>query len=146
MSHSRKRARQAVVQALYQWQVSHAKIADIEQQFCDEHAGSRTDMEYFSGVLKGVISSVSELDELFISYIEWPIDELNPVELAILRLACYELKHRADIPVGVIINEAVDLTKRYGADQAYKFVNGVVDRVAKDIRSAERSSRMAKKN
>lgn len=145
MSHSRKRARQAAVQALYQWQISQAKIADIEQQFCDEHAGSRTDMEYFSGVLKGVISSVSELDELFIPYLEWPIDKLNPVELAVLRLACYELKHRVDIPVGVIINESVDLTKRYGADQAYKFVNGVVDRVAKDIRSAERASRVAKK-
>ncbi len=146
MSHSRKRARQAAVQALYQWQLTKSNITDIDQQFRVEHEGSQTDLDYFSEVLRGVTATASELDKLFTPYLEWPIDEINPVELAVLRLACYELKHRLDVPVGVILNESVDLTKRFGAEQGHKFVNGVVDRVAKDLRCDERAARISKKN
>ncbi len=146
MSHSRKRARQATVQALYQWQLTKSNITDIDQQFRVEHEGSQTDLDYFSEVLRAVTATASELDKLFTPYLEWPIDEINPVELAVLRLACYELKHRLDVPVGVIINESVDLTKRFGAEQGHKFVNGVVDRVAKDLRRDERAARSSKKN
>ena len=137
MSHARKQARKAVVQALYQWQIASQNIGDIENQFKDEYATSKMDFEYFSELLHGIPAQVSELDDLIRPRVDRTMEEVNPVELAILRLATFELKNRIDIPYKVVINEAVDLAKRFGADQGHKFVNSVLDKLAKSLRPVE---------
>ena len=137
MSHARKQARKAVVQALYQWQMAAQNISEIEGQFKDEYATSKMDFEYFSELLHAIPSNVSELDGLIKPCVDRTMDEVNPVELAILRLATFELKNRLDIPYRVVINEGVDLTKRFGADKGHKFVNSVLDKLAKSLREGE---------
>lgn len=137
MSQARRRARRAAVQAIYQWQMAQQNIGDIYSQFQEEHAGSSTDMEYFERLLNGVTKGASELDELYKPYVTRPFGDLDPIEKAILRLSCFELKHVLEVPYKVIINEAIDLGKRYGADKSHKFINGVVDKVAQDTRQIE---------
>jgi len=137
MSHARKQARKAAVQALYQWQMAAQNISDIESQFKDEYATSKMDFEYFSELLHAIPSNISELDELIRPCVDRTMKEVNPVELAILRLATFELKNRLDIPYKVVINEGVDLTKKFGADQGHKFVNSVLDKLSKTLRAAE---------
>jgi len=137
MSHARKQSRKAAVQALYQWHVAAQNISDIEKQFKEENVNAKMDFEYFAELLHNVPANVSELDELIEPFVDRTMKEINPVELAILRLGTYELKERLDIPYRVVINEAVNLTKKFGADKAHKFVNGVLDKLAKKIRSDE---------
>ena len=141
MSHPRKRARRAALQALYQWQVTGQNVGDIRAQFHDEHAGSATDIEYFDEVLGGVTSSVDELDALFAPYLDRPVKELDLVERAILRLASFELAYRPDIPYRVVIDEGVELAKTFGADQSHKYINGVLDKVAHKARAVEIKAR-----
>lgn len=137
MSHARRRARAAIVQALYQWHMTRANMAQIDAQFKEEHAGSKTDIAYFEEVLRGILLNVDELDGYYKGYVDRTFEEINPVELAVLRLAAYEMKYRLDIPYRVVINEAVDLSKKFGSDQAHRFINGLVDKMAKDLRKAE---------
>lgn len=138
MSHARQRARQAAVQAIYQWQMTQQNLTDIEMQFRDEHSGSKTDLNYFSELLNGVAKHASELDEVFNPYLTGrDDDEVSPIEKAILRIGTYELKNHIDVPYKVVLNEAVNLAKRFGADQAHKFVNSILDRVAAQLRSVE---------
>lgn len=132
----RKRARQYLVQALYQWQLNKMSAIDIELQFQDDMEMSRIDREYFSRVLNDVIKSVNKLDELIKPELDRDISELTLVELSVLRLAAYELKEQEELPYKVIINEALELTKLFGTEEGYKFVNGVLDSLAKKIRTA----------
>jgi len=137
MSHARKQSRKAVVQALYQWQMSSNNISDIEQQFREENANAKMDFEYFSELLHKIPAEIGTIDELIKPFVDRTMDDINPVELAILRLGTYELKNRPDIPYRVVINEGVDLTKKFGADQGHKFVNGMLDKLAKSLRVEE---------
>lgn len=137
MRHARRRARQAAVQAIYQWQIAQQNIRDIELQFREEHAGSQTDMEYFDDLLRGVAKQVGLLDEAYGPHLKIALDEVSPVEKAILRVATYELLQHPEVPYRVILNEAIDLAKRFGADQAHKFINGVLDKVSAQVRSIE---------
>lgn len=137
MSHARKQSRKAVVQALYQWQMSSNNISDIEQQFREENANAKMDFEYFSELLHKIPAEIGTIDELIKPFVDRTMDDINPVELAILRLGTYELKNRPDIPYRVVINEGVDLTKKFGADQGHKFVNGMLDKLAKSLRVDE---------
>ena len=137
MSQARRRARQAAVQAIYQWQMAQTNIADIQTQFRDEHAGSKTDLEYFNRLISDVTSKLSQIDALYTPYVSNKHEDLDPIERAILRLATCELKFYLDIPYKVIINEAINLGKRYGADKSHRFINGVVDKVALDTRQLE---------
>jgi len=137
MSHARKQARKAAVQALYQWQIAEHNIETIENQFIDEHMNSKMDFKYFSELLHKIPANISELDALIKPCVDRTIEEVNPVELAILRLGTYELKYHLDLPFRVVINEYVDLTKKFGADQGHKFVNSVLDRLAKSLREVE---------
>lgn len=141
MSHARKLARKVIVQALYQWHMAAQNISDIEQQFLDEYHNSKVDLDYFREVIHAIPSQVSDIDALIKPQVDRSNQEMNPVEQAILRLAVYELKARPDIPYKVVINEAVDLCKRFGADQAHKFVNGVLDKVAQKLRAVEISAK-----
>lgn len=137
MSQARKLARRALAQALYQWQMAQQDLSAIESQFREENANSKIDLDYFSELLHDIPKQVSVLDELIAPCVDRSMTDINPVELAILRVATFELKHRPDIPYRVVINEAVDLTKKYGADQGHKFVNSVLDKLAQQLRALE---------
>lgn len=137
MSQTRKQARKAAIQALYQWQMAEQDIGDIEKQFREERQNSKIDFDYFSELLHAIPAQVDELDALIEPHVARTMKEINPVELAILRMSVYELKHRMDIPYRVVINEAIELTKQFGADQGYKFVNSVLDNLSKTLREAE---------
>ena len=140
MSHARKQARKALVQALYQWQMAKQNISDIETQFREEHQKSKMDFDYFSELLHQIPAHLDELDKYIEPCVDRSMEEINPIELAILRLSTYELKNRIDIPFRVVINEGVDLTKKFGADQGHKFVNSVLDKLAQQLRQAEVSA------
>ncbi len=137
----RSRARRYTVQALYEWQVSGNAPKEIEQQFLIEHHTRKFDRPYFNELLNGIAAQVEELDAQISPLSDRPYDEVGIVEKAILRLGCYELKNRIDIPYRVVINEAIELTKTFGAEEAYRFVNGTMDKLAENLRQAEVAAR-----
>lgn len=134
---ARTKARRAALQALYQWQLAGQAISDIKTQFYGEQDFSSIDQEYFEELIETIPKSVSELNDYIIPFIDREVSGLDPVELAILRIGCYELRFRIDIPYRVVINESVELAKRFGADQSHKYINGVLDKIAHELRSAE---------
>lgn len=133
----RSRARRYAVQALYEWQVSGNSPKDIEQQFLIEHHSRQFDRAYFNELLNGICNQVEELDAEISPLTDRPYEELGVVEKSVLRLGCFELKNRIDIPYRVIINEAIELSKTFGADQAHKFVNATMDKLAEVLRKVE---------
>ncbi len=133
----RTRARRLAMQALYQWDLSGSNLSAIEVQFLEDEDFSKADKEYFHELLHEVPARLDEVEDAFTPYLDRPLKELDPVERAILRMASYELLARLDIPYKVIINESVNLTKKFGAEQAYKYVNGVLDKTARRLRAAE---------
>lgn len=137
MSRARSRARERAVQAIYQWQLAHQSLSDIERQFLDEQDMDRVDLEYFSELLHRVPSSLKELDAVIAPFLNRPVEQVDPVERAILRIGTYELKARIDIPYRVVINEAVELAKSYGAEQGHRYINGVLDKAAQELRAVE---------
>lgn len=135
---NRHRAREYALQAMYEWQVSQTPISDIEAAFIAEHITQDLDFEYFKTLIYGIPSCKEELDQLMIPYLKQrSIDELDPVELAVLRVGIYELAKRPDVPYRVIINESLELTKKFGSIEGYKFVNGIMDQVARQVRAQE---------
>lgn len=135
---TRSRARHFAMQAIYQWQMTSKSPSLIEAEFHTDNDMSKVDVEYFSEVFQGVGKEVDTLDEKFIPYLkDMKKEELDPVTLALLRLASYEFCHRIDVPYKVVINEAVNIAKKYGAEDSHKFINGVLDKVAKDLRAPE---------
>ncbi|MBV1910832.1 MAG: transcription antitermination factor NusB [Kangiellaceae bacterium] len=134
---TRKKARRYAVQGIYQWQLSGNPIKDIELQFLESINARKVDIPYFQEILVNTLSDISEIDELLKPVFNRDFEEVNPVELAILRLACYELKARIDIPYKVVINEALELTKTFGASEGHKFVNGILDKLARQLRATE---------
>lgn len=132
----RRRARECAVQAVYSWQISKNDLADVELNFMAEQDMSGVDKKYFRELLNGVVLNTAELDSKISPYLtERKIEELGSVEHAILRIAVYELLKREDVPYKVVINEAIDLTKTFGAEDSHKFINGVLDKIAPTIRS-----------
>jgi len=135
---ARGRARRIAMQALYQWQMTENALHVIEAECHVENDMEKVDTEYFSELFHGVAKQKSDLDSAFQPYITgMKFDQLDAISLAVLRLATYELKERIDVPYRVVINEAINLTKKYGAADSHKFVNGVLDKVAPDLRPAE---------
>ncbi|WP_316365060.1 transcription antitermination factor NusB [Candidatus Thiodiazotropha sp. CDECU1] len=137
MSEKRSQARKHAVQAIYQWQIAGQDVADIINQFLEEQDLKSFEIPYFQDLMKGVPSHLVELDELLKPSLDRAIESVDPVERAILRLGVYELSHKPEIPYRVVINEAVELAKVFGAEQGHKFVNGVLDQVAKKVRTVE---------
>ena len=133
----RIRARHYAMQALYQWDLSGSNLKDIEAQFHENEDFTKADGAYFHELLHKIPARLDEIDAHYTPYIDRPLDELDPVERALLRLASYELENRIDIPYKVVINESVNLTKKFGADQAHKYINGVLDKVAQQLRAVE---------
>jgi N utilization substance protein B len=136
-AHERARARRYAMQALYQWDLSGTDLPLIREQFLVAEDFSRADKSYFIELLSKAPKNIDIIDENISEYIDRPFEQLDPVERAILRLATYELLYRLDIPYRVSINEAVQLTKKFGAEQGYSYVNGVLDKVAQKLRAAE---------
>lgn len=134
---ARRKARRLALQALYQWHVSSTPISQIEAEFVADHDMTKVDREYFSEVLHGVPSSLSELDDHIGRYTDRPTAEMTPIELAILRMGAYEFLHRLDVPFKVIINEGVELSKVFGASEGHRYVNGVLDKLAQALRAPE---------
>lgn len=137
MAGKRSKARQYVVQALYQWQLTGQDIADIDSQFVTEQDVKTFDVPYFRELLHGVPAHLGALDEHLGPLLDRAISSVDPVERAILRLGAYELIRHPEVPYRVAINEAVELAKKFGAEQGHKYVNGVLDRVAKAVRRPE---------
>jgi N utilization substance protein B len=135
---ARRRARRALVQAVYQWQMSDADTSVVEKEFLAAEALVKADVEFFQELLRGVLQHSDEVDALFAPLLDRSLASLDQVELAILRLGAFELKNRIDVPYRVVIDEYVQLAKLFGAEDGYKYINGVLDRLAGDIRSVER--------
>ncbi|HEX5512929.1 MAG TPA: transcription antitermination factor NusB [Gammaproteobacteria bacterium] len=135
----RTRARRRALQALYQWQMAGQDLVDIETQFQQEMDMSAVDIDLFRELLHGVPGRVDELDAQFSPLLDRPAEQLDPIERAILRIGTYELEARLDVPCRVVINEAVELAKQFGADQSHRYINGVLDKVARalPLRAAE---------
>lgn len=132
----RRRARECAVQAIYSWQVSKNDLSDVEVSFMTDQDMKGVDKKYFRELLNGVGLHALEIDTKMEPYLtERSLDELGLVERAILRIAIYELLKREDVPYKVVINEAIDLTKTFGAEDSHKFINGVLDKVAPTIRT-----------
>lgn len=130
----RRKARELAVQAIYSWQLSKNSVTDVEVNFITDNAKRRFDIEYFQLLLRGVTSSVNELDLAISPHVDRPIDDIDQVEKSILRVAVFELSDCQDVPYRVVINEAIELAKSFAADDSHKFVNGVLDKVVKLVR------------
>jgi len=130
----RRKARELAVQAVYSWQISQNSINDIEINFITENGKRRFDIEYFQQLFRGVSTNVTELDLAISPHVDRPIDDIDHVEKAILRVAVYELSECNDVPYRVVINEAIELAKLFAADDSHKFINGVLDKAVKLIR------------
>ena len=144
---ARRRAREAALQGLYQWLVGRQDIASIEGQLMeqDEFADveARTDMRHYREVLHGCIEQAEVLRSGFAPFLDRPVNELSPIEHGILLIGAYELQHRAEIPYRVVINEAVELAKSFGGTDGFRYVNGVLDKLAQQLRPAEALRRNA---
>jgi N utilization substance protein B len=137
---SRHKARQAAVQALYQWQLTQQDPDQIEDHFILDHDVNDVDLEYFHNLIREIPLRLHELDDHIIPFLDRTIDELDPVERAILRIGAYELEFHPEVPYKVVINEAVELAKTFGAEDGHKYVNAVLDRTAEELRNSETKS------
>lgn len=130
----RRRARQFAVQAVYQWQITGATFGQIIDQFSVDQDLSKTDVPYFKELLSGVINHIEVLDEKLSPYLSRKIKDVDMVDIAILRLAMFELSYRTDVPQKVVLNEAIELAKDFATDESYKFVNGVLDKALRSLK------------
>lgn len=131
-------ARRLTVQALYQWLVNETQPAVLVRQFQEQPEGlGRADGAFFDQLLKGCVEHATDLTLRFVPYLDRPLAQLDPVEHAVLLLGAYELQFHPEVPWKVVVNEAVNLAKLFGAEDGFKFVNGVLDRLARDLRLAE---------
>ena len=137
---ARYRARRALLQALYAWQFTDAAAVELGKHLGETDALNEADADFFHACLTGVVQSAAELDALFTPYLDRDFAALNQVERAILRAGTHELRARLDVPARVAINEWVQLAKQFGAEQSFRYVNGVLDRVARDLRASEMAS------
>jgi N utilization substance protein B len=134
---ARTRARELLLQALYQSQLAGHDTAELLRQFHEQVAYERVDQAYFDEQLPAILKSQAELEETIGTLIDRPLDQLDPVEFGILLIGTFELQHRIEIPYKVVINECVNLAKRFGAIDGHKYINGCLDGVARSLREIE---------
>lgn len=144
MSQTRTNARKAVVQALYQWQMTGQSLIDIEQQFVEEERLKGVQKSYFRELFHSIPQCVDTIDEILGEFVDRPVDVIDPVERAILRMGVYELLHRPEMPYRVVLNESINLAKHFGADGSHRYVNGILDKVAQQKRAVEIKSQSFK--
>lgn len=134
---ARSRSRRRGLQAIYAWQINGASERDLIAQFAHEQAHEVADLEYFEDLVRGVLRHLAEVDAALGAHLDRTVDEVDAIERAALRIAVYELLHRPDVPYRVVINEAIDSTKRFGSEHGHTYVNGVLDQAAAALRSTE---------
>ena len=133
----RSRARRRALQAIYAWQMSGGTAQQVIAQFAHEQAHEIADLEYFEDMVRGVLQHTAQLDAALAAFVDREMAQVDQIERAALRIAAYELLHRPDVPYRVVINEAIDSTKRFGSEHGHTYVNGVLDRAAAELRAPE---------
>ncbi len=147
LTEKRRAARSFALQALYQWQMSGNSVTDIELQFRIDNDMSGADIPLFSELLHGVPAHAGDLDASFEPFLDRALTDLDPIELAVLRIGSFELAHRIVVPYKVVINESVELAKTFGATESHRYVNGILDKLAARVRMTEiNAKRGAKKS
>lgn len=134
---TRKKARQLLVQALYQWQISGSDIGSIEVEFFTDNNMTKVDTDFFRELLHGIPRKLDEIDGAYEPHLDRKLGDLDPISRALLRMGTYELSFRIDVPYKVVINEAVNLAKKFGPTDAYKYINSILDKVAMATRATE---------
>ncbi|ROR34968.1 transcription antitermination factor NusB [Inmirania thermothiophila] len=137
MSRKRTRARRRALQALYQWQMTGQDLGEIERQFLEDEDMRDVELDYFRELLHQVPARLAELDGVLAPLLDRPIGQVDPVERAVLRIGVYELAHRLEVPYRVVINEAIELAKRFGSEHGHRYVNGILDKAARSLRAVE---------
>jgi N utilization substance protein B len=137
MKSPRRRAREFALQGIYEWQMNAAATPQIEAHLAEAGGFDKADHEFFARLLRGTLGDAGGLQPLIEPHLDRPYAGLSPIERAILLLATYELKHHLEAPYKVVINEAIELAKAYGGTDGHKYVNGVLDRLALELRPAE---------
>ncbi len=137
MSRKRTKARHHAVQAIYQWQMAGHDVSEVESQILENEDQKSFEVDYFRDLLHGVPTNLKELDAELKDCVDRSIESVDPVERAIVRLGAYEMMRHPEVPYRVVINEAVELAKVFGAEQGHKYVNGVLDKLAHKVRKAE---------
>ena len=141
MKSARRRSRELATQGLYQWLLSGAPAGEIDAQLRNAQGFDKADQAHLDAILHGVIKESVALSEQLQPCLDRPIEQLSPVERAVLLVAAFEFKHHIDVPYRVVINEAVELTKTFGGSDGYKYVNGVLDKLAVVMRPTEAQAR-----
>jgi N utilization substance protein B len=137
MKTSRRRSREFALQGLYQWQLTGTDPATIARQLSDAKGFDKIDTDYFKVLLEGTVAAAPELERAIAPHLDREFSRLSPVERGILLLAGYELTHQPEVPYRAVINEAIELAKSYGGTDGYKYVNGVLDKLAAQLHRAE---------
>ncbi|OGA20924.1 MAG: N utilization substance protein B [Betaproteobacteria bacterium RIFCSPLOWO2_02_FULL_67_26] len=138
MKTDRRRSREFALQGIYQWQLAKTEPAAIVRQLAEAKGFDKVDADYFKALLEGAIAAAADLERAITPHLDRAFSRLSPVERGILLLAGYELAHRPDVPYRAVINEAVELAKSFGGTDGYKFVNGVLDKLAAQLRATEK--------
>ncbi|HSV69769.1 MAG TPA: transcription antitermination factor NusB [Methylibium sp.] len=142
---ARRRSREFALQGLYEWLVGGAEAATIEGHMREQEGFRQCDAAHFDALLHGCIAEASALDAVLARHVDRKTTELSPIEHGVLMIGAYELTHCVDIPYRVAINEAVELAKSFGGTDGHKYVNGVLDKAASDLRPAEVQARRAQR-
>ncbi len=134
MKSARRRSREFALQGLYAWQISHSPLEQIIEQIGESKDFEKADRNYFQSLIGGAINDAEQLRDLIAPLLDRSVEELSPVERGILMLAAHELKNCPEVPYKVVIDEAVELAKSFGGTDGYKYVNGVLDKLARALR------------
>jgi len=137
---ARSLSRKLAMQALYQWQLTGQTAAELRNQYASDEGFGDADAEYFRELIDGITEGAAALDATLGALLDRPVEQLDPVERAVLLIGLYELGQRLDVPYRVVINEGIELAKRFGATDGHKFVNAVLDRAARSLRAAEQAA------
>ena len=143
---NRHNARRAALQALYQWDLTKQDADQIQPQFEKIHDMQNIDRKYLREIMREVPKLEEQLEQAITPFIDREFGSLDPVEKAILRIGAYELQHREDVPTKVVLNEMIELAKVFGSEHSYKFINGVMDKLAGALRKMPAKSRSRQKS
>jgi N utilization substance protein B len=143
MKSSRRRAREFAVQGLYQWQLAGHSVDDIVAQLSESTGYGKIDIDFFKLLLEGAVANAAELEKVISPALDRKFAELSPIERGVLLIGAYELVHQSETPYRVIINEAIELAKTFGGTDGHKYVNGVLDKLAQQVRASETKARAA---
>ena len=138
---ARSRSRRRALQAVYAWQISHTPVDQLIAQFAHEQDMDVADLPYFEELVRGVVKGHAELDAALADCLDRPMAQVDGIERAVLRIAAFELRDRLDVPYRVILNEAIEIAKRFGSDHGHTYVNGVLDQAAGIWRQTELAAR-----